>query len=140
MLVGFIISCTVLSNKSEKFIIGSWAGTYIDSPVSYGEKTYFENGTTCGFILDSPYKGDPGGLYTYQGKWRIENNVLISTAVKSNAPGVEVDKEIKDEIVSIDKLFLVLKSVDDGTTYTRHRVLEDRFDNLCKVAPQISKP
>lgn len=128
------ISRAYASYGDSGSILGTWGNADLDAPVSYSEKTYFKDGTSCGFILESPYAGESGGLYIFKGKWRIENGILISSVVESSSSFLIKGKEIKDKIVSINENFLTLRSFESSQTYTRFRIPEDRGSALCNIS------
>ena len=81
----------------------------------------------------SPYSLEtfkPDGTYTYveygdaschaivnraEVKWRIENGVLLTILSDRS--------QLRDEVLSIENGIMTLRSLEDGTTYTREKAL-----------------
>jgi hypothetical protein len=124
----------VTYSEHDSRLVGTWSSVTLDSfDIGYFEKTYFPDGSACGFMIDDDMNGT--GVVLFRSHWRIEGDKLISTVVSStdvhrylNAGDVIVDR-----IEGVTPSLLTLRSADDGNLELRYKVPEDRGDKLCHL-------
>ena len=114
-------------------IVGSWYIAEDALPYfnSYFEKTYFADGTSCGFEMDNDSKGTH--ISFFKDLWMVKDGKLISTPTSSNLEGVPVGVPIVDTIVAVTPTVMTLRAIEGGEPYNRYRYPEERGDMLCHL-------
>ncbi len=120
--------------EHDSRLVGTWSSVTLDSfDISYFEKTYFPDGSACGFILSDDTDGPR--IVFFKSRWKIEGDKLTSSVESStdvhkylNAGDVIVDR-----VEGITQSKLTLRNADDGSLEIRYKVPEDRGDKLCSL-------
>ncbi len=130
----FSVSQSIAEELSDarlsELLIGTWSARYIfenGTYLTYGEKTYHEDGTADGFI--SYQVVQLSGEYTeidflsYKSEWKIIDGVLDITNVVYYPPEPGSESEvIRDIIISIDSEKAVFESQESGEVFERFRL------------------
>ena len=121
-------------------IVGTWMAIGDDGydlpdlRLGRGEKTYFADGTGCGYNLDVEADGKVQ-LDVFKDRWEVRDGQLLSTVVASNADYLTPGEVITDDVIKVDARELRLHAVEEPATrqYSRYRLPVDQGDQLCKL-------
>jgi len=115
-------------------IVGSWivAGDSSDYRLIPMHERFYKDGTyrifwfsdaTCTTVIGETHL-----------RWKIENGVLTSRITDVTSPSFgHVGDVIRSQILSLTGNRMVLRSLDDGTTYSRERSTQCLAPRLIKV-------
>ncbi|MGA7966705.1 MAG: hypothetical protein WCB49_12635 [Gammaproteobacteria bacterium] len=132
-------ACTLLKpltpeQRFGKEIVGSWivAGDSSDYRLVPMHERFYGDGTYRIFwFADATCSKVVGGTHL---DWKIQDGVLVSKITEATSPAYgHVGDVIKSRILSLTKNRMVLKSLDDGTTYARVRSTRCLAPKLVKI-------
>ena len=130
-------ACAVIPqhfDSHDRRLVGTWIGpAYLPLDIDYGEKTYFPNGTACGFILEYGGAGK-ASLTFYIDRWEIKDGRLLSEVDYTDDPYLSPGEVIQDNILEINSNYMRLQETDDPVPYYRYKIKEDRGQLLCELA------
>jgi len=142
-------ACQTLPGKGhyephDARIVGTWMVvgpdfSWDDFPLDRGEKSYFADGTACGYIFEVNPDGEPE-FSVFRDRWEIVDGQIRSTVVETNDPYLHAGEVIVDDIVSVDAHVLRMHETDEpaGTSYPRYRAPVDEGDRLCKLFDAVT--
>lgn len=131
-----VSGCSSLAHKSTddfyaQQLVGTWSSEYTDDRGninSYGEKTYYADGTAMGFIV-FPGASDTDTCstlrkLTFQSRWKVQDGVLEISAAEYEPASLndKKDEVIRDRIVSIDSNEARFEDLSDNSRFIRKRV------------------
>lgn len=125
-------------------IVGTWYSADADPAEvhEHFEKTYFPDGTACGYIFSVDSDGAIH-LIVFESLWEIKNGQLLSTVIASNSPNdlPPSRRPIVDHIVFINDSAMRLRDVSElkGNVYTEYRLHADKPQNLCRLFHAVVK-
>jgi hypothetical protein len=117
----------------DKRMVGTW--TKLDTPTwaEYFEKTYFSDGSSCGFISSQPSIDGEGGMHWFRSTWSLKNGRLTSTVVESNDPYLPPGSVFVDQILRLSADKATFRSLESGETSNRYKLPVDRAKSLCHL-------
>lgn len=113
----------------RKAIVGNWivpheSADHVDMHDRVREE-FRADGTYSVYVYGDVIAGKPdcGPVVAHvESTWRIEDGVLISKTVEVSDPAFgEVGGASRDEILSLGRVRMELRSLDDGNTFVRER-------------------